>query len=290
MSADTPPARPSSERQIDRLLGIMARLRDPAKGCPWDIEQSFHTVAPHTIEEAYEVADAIERDDLPALRDELGDLLFQVVFHSQIARERGAFDFEAVAAAISDKMIRRHPHVFGETRVADAAAQTVRWEEHKAAERAAEAAASGRAPSALDGVIRGLPGLTRALKLQKRAARVGFDWTETIDILDKIEEEIGELRVELRAVAEGAARGPAHERVADELGDLLFVLVNLARRLEVDPEGAIRGANAKFERRFHRIEALLLARQGRTPAEASLDEMEALWQQAKREEREAPAP
>ena len=300
MPADTP-----SDRQIDRLLAIMARLRDPVGGCPWDVEQSFRSVAPHTIEEAYEVADAIERDDLPALRDELGDLLFQVVFHSRIAEERGAFDFEAVAQAISDKMLRRHPHVFGphvfdDARVADAATQTVRWEEHKAAERAAEAAADGRAPSALDGVIRGLPGLTRALKLQKRAARVGFDWTETIDILDKIEEEVGELRVELRAVADAPGRGPAHDRVADELGDLLFVLVNLARRLEVDPEGAIRGANAKFERRFHRIEALL-ALQNRTPAEAGLEEMEALWQQAKREERagvggrynnieEAPAP
>ncbi len=275
-----------SERPIDRLLTIMARLRDPVCGCPWDIEQSFRTVAPHTIEEAYEVADAIEHDDMLALRDELGDLLFQVVFHAQIARERGAFDFDAVAQAISDKMIRRHPHVFGAAKVADAAAQTERWEEHKAAERAAEAAAEGRAASALDGVIRGLPGLTRALKLQKRAARVGFDWVETIDILDKIEEEIGELRVELRSVAGATARGPAHDRVADELGDLLFVLVNLARRLEVDPEGAVRGANTKFERRFHRIEALL-AEQNRTPTDASLEEMEELWQRAKREEREA---
>ena len=279
MPSNAPPL-----RQIDRLLAIMARLRDPAGGCPWDIEQSFRTVAPHTIEEAYEVADAIEHDDMPALCDELGDLLLQVVFHSQIAAERGAFDFEAVTAAINDKMIRRHPHVFGEAQVADSAAQTLRWEEHKAAERVAGAAAEGRAPSALDGVARGLPGLTWALKLQKRAARVGFDWVETIDILDKIEEEIGELRVELKAAAEAQTRGPAHDRVADELGDLLFVLVNLARRLEVDPEGAIRGANAKFERRFHRIEALL-ALQGRTPSAASLEEMEALWQQAKHEER-----
>ncbi|MEI6557842.1 MAG: nucleoside triphosphate pyrophosphohydrolase [Rhodospirillaceae bacterium] len=285
MPTDAPPAHaPQAQRQIDRLLAIMARLRDPVTGCPWDIEQSFRTVAPHTIEESYEVADAIERADLPALRDELGDLLFQVVFHAQIAHEAGAFDFEAVAEAISDKMIRRHPHVFGTLQIADAAAQTVRWEEQKAAERAAGAAAEGRSPSALDGVIRGLPGLTRALKLQKRAARVGFDWTETIDILDKIEEEVGELRVELRAAAGSTVRGPAHDRVADELGDLLFVLVNLARRLEVDPEGAIRGANAKFERRFQRIEALL-ARQGRAPSDASLEEMEALWQQAKREER-----
>ncbi len=271
--------------QIDRLLAIMARLRDPVAGCPWDVEQSFRTIAHHTIEESYEVVDAIERDDLPALRSELGDLLFQVVFHSQIAREMGAFDFSAVAAAICDKMVSRHPHVFGDVQVADAAAQTMRWEDHKAAERAAEAAVNGRVPSALDGVILGLPGLTRALKLQKRAARVGFDWIETIDILDKIEEEVGELRVELRAMADQVVPSRAvHDRVADELGDLLFVLVNLARRLDVDPEGAIRGANAKFERRFHRIETLL-ALQNRAPPDASLEEMEALWQQAKREER-----
>ena len=280
MSTDAFPSRP-----LDRLLAIMARLRDPACGCPWDIEQTFRTIAPHTIEEAYEVADAIEREDMTELRDELGDLLFQVVFHARLAEERGAFDFEGVAEAIAGKMIRRHPHVFGEAQVANAAAQTARWEDHKAAERAADAAAAGRAPSALDGVIGGLPGLTRALKLQKRAARVGFDWTETIDILDKIEEEIGELRVELKALGGGATRGPAHARVADELGDLLFVLVNLARRLEVDPEGAIRGANAKFERRFRRIEELL-AQEKRSPVEATLDEMETLWQQAKREERD----
>jgi ATP diphosphatase len=271
---------------IDRLVALMARLRDPAAGCPWDRAQSFRSVAPHTIEEAYEVADAIERADMSALRDELGDLLFQVVFHAQIAREQGAFDFDAVAVAITEKMIRRHPHLFGGEAVIDAAAQTSRWEDHKAAERAAAAAASGQAPSALDGVIRGLPALTRALKLQKRAARVGFDWTESIDILDKIEEEIEELRVELRAAGTAVAHGPAHDRVSDELGDLLFALVNLARRLEVDPEAAVRGANAKFERRFRRIESLLAA-EGRAPTDASLDEMEAHWQQAKREERDA---
>jgi ATP diphosphatase len=270
---------------IDRLTALMTRLRDPVAGCPWDLEQTYRSIAPHTIEEAYEVADAIEQGDPTALRDELGDLLFQVVFHAEIARQQGAFDFEAVAATVTDKMIRRHPHIFqGGESVADAEAQIARWEDHKAAERALEARAGGRPPSALDGVIRGLPALTRALKLQRRAARVGFDWIETIDILDKIEEEVGELRHELPAAGVKAGRGPAHDRIADELGDLLFALVNLARRLEVDPEGALRGANAKFDRRFRRIEALL-ADQGRTPTEASLDEMEALWQKAKGEER-----
>jgi ATP diphosphatase len=287
---------PAVPRAIDRLLALMTRLRDPVAGCPWDLEQDFRSVAPHTIEEAYEVADAIERGDLAGLRDELGDLLFQVVFHAEIARQQGALDFEAVAAAITDKMIRRHPHVFppafpagtGPDRgpVVDAGTQVARWEDHKAAERAAEAEAGGRPSSALDGVIRGLPALTRALKLQRRAARVGFDWIETVDILDKVEEEVGELRQELPAAGLKAARGPAHDRIADELGDLLFALVNLARRLEVDPEGALAGANAKFDRRFRRIESLL-AVQGRTPVEATLDEMEALWQQAKREERAA---
>ncbi|WP_448187604.1 nucleoside triphosphate pyrophosphohydrolase [Azospirillum sp. sgz301742] len=267
-------------RNIDRLLDIMARLRDPQSGCPWDLEQTYRTIAPHTIEEAYEVADAIEKGDMPALREELGDLLFQVVYYSQFAREDGLFDFDEVAGVIADKMISRHPHVFGSEEIRTADHQTSRWEEHKAAERAAKAAAQGQAaPSALDGVIAGLPALTRALKLQKRAARVGFDWTDARDILDKIEEEVGELRAEMM-------QGAAQERIADELGDLLFALVNLARRLEVDPEGALRGTNAKFERRFHRIEELLSG-QGRKPEDATLDEMEAFWQQAKREEPKA---
>ncbi|NYZ12058.1 nucleoside triphosphate pyrophosphohydrolase [Azospirillum sp. RWY-5-1] len=263
-------------RNIDRLLDIMARLRDPDGGCPWDLEQTYRTIAPHTIEEAYEVADAIEKGDMDSLREELGDLLFQVVYYAQFAREEGRFDFEEVAGVIADKMIRRHPHVFGDDEVKTAGQQTSRWEEHKAAERAAKAAEEQRVPSALDGVIAGLPALTRALKLQNRAARVGFDWTDARDILDKIEEEVGELRAEMDA-------GSGQDRIADELGDLLFALVNLARRLQVDPEGALRGTNAKFERRFHRIEALLAA-QGRKPEGATLDEMEALWQQAKREE------
>ena len=265
---------------IDRLIAIMARLRDPDGGCPWDLEQSFRTIAPHTIEEAYEVADTIERGDMDELRDELGDLLFQVVFYAQMAREQGAFDFEAVAGGIADKMVRRHPHVFGDVSVENAEEMSHRWEAQKAAERADKAAADGRAASVLDGVIAGLPALTRAVKLQKRAARVGFDWTEPKEILDKIEEEIGELRAEIDADGE---LGGTPDRIEDEIGDLAFALVNLARRLEVDPDAALRRTNRKFDRRFRRIETWL-AEQDRTPDQADLDELEALWQRAKGEE------
>jgi ATP diphosphatase len=265
----------SGAPDLPRLLDIMARLRDPARGCPWDREQSFATIAPYTIEEAYEVADACERGDAAALKDELGDLLFQVVFHARMAEEAGLFAFNDVAKAIADKMLRRHPHVFGSAEIADAAAQSVAWEEHKAAERRAKAAHSGAPPSALDGVGEALPALTRALKLQRRAARVGFDWPDAPPILDKIEEEIGELRQAL-------ARGHAGE-IEDEIGDLLFAAVNLARRVETDPEQALRAACRKFERRFRRVEALL-AEAGRSAEAASLDEMEALWQKAKAEE------
>jgi nucleoside triphosphate diphosphatase len=261
---------------LPRLLDIMARLRDPERGCPWDREQSFATIAPYTIEEAYEVAEACERADPAALRDELGDLLFQVVFHARMAEEAGLFAFNDVAKAIADKMLRRHPHVFGTAAIADAAAQTVAWEEHKAAERRAKAAAAGGRESALDGVGEALPALTRALKLQRRAARVGFDWPDVPPILDKIEEEIGELR---QALAED-------DRAAteDEIGDLLFAVVNLARRVESDPEQSLRQACRKFERRFRRVEELLVE-SGRSAEAASLDEMEALWQRAKTEER-----
>ncbi len=262
---------------ILRLLDVMARLREPETGCPWDVEQTFDTIAPYTIEEAYEVADAIAEKDWTALREELGDLLFQVVFYAQMAREAGLFDFDAVTAAVADKMVRRHPHVFGDANVDSAAAQTREWEQHKAAERRAKAATEGRPASALDGVARGLPALTRAAKLQARAARVGFDWPDAVPVLDKIAEEIDEMRAELRA-------GAAPERLADELGDLLFACVNLARHAEVDAESAVRGANAKFERRFRRVEALL-AERGRRPADSTLDEMDALWDQAKAEER-----
>jgi len=260
-------------RAIDRLLAIMARLRDPDGGCPWDLEQDFRSIAPYTIEEAYEVAEAIEQDDRDALRDELGDLLLQVVYHARMAEEDGDFDFEAVARGIADKMVRRHPHVFGAEEVASAAAQTQAWEDHKAAERAARAAARGERPSVLDGVSAALPGLTRAVKLQRRAARVGFDWPEPRQVLDKIEEEIGELRQELDA-------GAPPERVEDELGDLLFALANLARHLEVDPEAALRRCNAKFERRFRKVEARFAA-EGRDLDTVGLEAMEDAWQAAK---------
>jgi len=275
---------------LQRLLSIMVRLRDPETGCPWDIEQTFSTIAPHTIEEAYEVADAIQVGDLPALRDELGDLLLQVVYHARIAEEQGAFDFEGVAGAISDKMIARHPHVFGADSVASAEAQTRRWEEHKAAERARKAAAEGRMPSALDGVTLGLPALTRAVKLQKRAARTGFEWTRPADLLDKVEEEVREIRMELTGHGPDfwteAARDPdgLRARVFDELGDALFCLANLARGLDLDPEAALRHANAKFERRFRGIEAKL-AQEGLAATEVALGELLELWAEVKREER-----
>jgi len=267
-----------TQRNIDRLLELMARLRDPTGGCPWDVAQDFASIAPYTIEEAYEVAEAIARRDMEALREELGDLLLQVVFHARMAEEAGEFDFEAVAAAISEKLIRRHPHVFADATERDAEGVHLAWEAHKAAERAAKSAKRQEAPSALDGVALALPALARAQKLQSRAARVGFDWTEAATILDKIEEEIAELREEMAA----AERAPA--RIEDELGDLLFALVNLGRRLELDAEGALRHANAKFERRFRRVEALL-AERGTTPSQSTLDEMDRLWGQAKREEK-----
>jgi ATP diphosphatase len=260
----------------------MRRLRDPKTGCPWDVEQSFATIAPYTIEEAYEVAEAIQNGDMAALKDELGDLLLQVVFHAQIADEELAgaarFDFDAIAMAITEKMIRRHPHVFGDQTVDGTAAQTRAWEAQKADERAAKAEATGTVPSALDGVAVALPASTRALKLQKRASRVGFDWNAAPPILDKIEEELGELRAEMAA----PSRDPS--RIEDEMGDLLFACVNLARHLEVDPETALRRTNAKFERRFRRIETLLADR-GKSPDQVDLAALEALWEQAKMEER-----
>ncbi len=269
-------AAPAAAAAMLRLIEVMARLRDPETGCPWDIEQSFQTIAPYTIEEAYEVADAIARGDKEALRDELGDLLLQVVYHARMAEEDGDFDFAAVAAAISDKMVRRHPHVFGAEDVDSAAAQTRIWEDHKAAERAAKAAKSGIQASILDGVALGLPALTRAVKLQRRAARVGFDWPELLPVLDKIEEEIAELKQEI-------CDGSPPERVADELGDLLFALANLARHLDADPEAALRHATAKFVRRFQAIEARFDAL-GQDLSEASLDEMEDAWREVKRDE------
>jgi ATP diphosphatase len=250
-----------------RLITIMARLRDPVSGCPWDIAQDFASIAPYTIEEAYEVADVIERKAWDELADELGDLLLQVVYHARMAEEAGWFAFDAVADAISDKMIRRHPHVFGEDTAPRTADQQVHaWEAQKATERA------DRAMSVLDNVPVGLPALTRAVKLQRRAARVGFDWPDKRQVLDKIIEEAAELATEI---------GGDADRVEDEYADLLFAVVNLGRHLDVDPEKALRRVNAKFTRRFQAIE-MALAAQGRKPEDATLDEMEALWQQAKR--------
>ncbi len=256
---------------IERLLEIMRRLRDPASGCPWDIEQDFASIVPYTIEEAHEVADAIQRQAWDELPGELGDLLLQVVFHAQMARDQGMFGFGDVVTAISDKMLTRHPHVFGdESRDKSAAQQTADWEKIKAAER------GGRQARVLDGVALGLPALTRAVKLQKRAARVGFDWPSTDEVVAKITEEAAEL-VEARQTLTQA-------QVEEEFGDLLFVMANLARHLEVDPEAALRAANAKFTRRFGRIEDWL-AESGKHPADSDLAEMDALWNRAKAEEK-----
>jgi ATP diphosphatase len=257
---------------ITRLLAIMAKLRHPTDGCPWDREQSFATIAPFTIEEAYEVADAIAQSDMPSLKEELGDLLFQVVFHARLAEERGLFDFDAIAEALSDKMVRRHPHVFAAADIRSADAQTQAWETQKAHERKAKDAHAG----ALSGVPVGFPALMRAQKLQKRASRVGFDWGAASLALEKVREEIEELSTELAAGTSTA--------IEEELGDLLFSVVNVGRLAGVDAETALRGANAKFERRFGRIEAML-AEQGKTPTQSDLAEMDALWERAKREEK-----
>ena len=262
-------------RPLDRLLEIMVRLRDPERGCPWDREQNFSTIAPYTIEEAYEVADAIVRDDMAALKDELGDLLFQVVFHARMAEEQGFFGFEDVAAAIADKMERRHPHVFGDVQINSAAAQDRAWEAHKAAERRERAQANGAAESVLDGVALALPALLRADKIQKRAAGIGFDWPDARPVFDKLKEEIAELETELQQPAERRA-------LEDEIGDIFFAAANLARKLDIDPEAALRRATAKFERRFRRVESLAAERAVGT----DLDALEALWQQVKREEHE----
>ena len=264
------------QHPLFRLLQIMARLRDPGGGCPWDLEQTFATIAPYTIEEAYEVADAIERGDMAELKDELGDLLLQVVYHSRMAEEAGDFAFADVAEAISDKMIRRHPHVFGAEDVRDAGTQTVRWEEIKAAERAVKGQGEPAKPGALHGIPVALPALTRAAKLTRRAARVGFDWPSTREVLDKLKEETAELEVEIAAGDVEKARA--------ELGDLMFVCANLARKLEVEPETALRAANAKFERRFAHIERRL-AEMGSSPEASTLEEMDALWDEAKATEK-----
>ena len=254
---------------IGALLDIMARLRDPQHGCPWDREQDFATIAPYTIEEAYEVADAIERRDMTALKDELGDLLLQVVFHARMAEEAGLFAFDDVANAISDKMIRRHPHVFGDVEIASVAAQNEAWEAHKAAERQA----GGGAQSVLDGIALAFPALLRAAKVSGRAARIGFDWPDARSVIAKIDEELAEIEAEIAA-------GAGSERLEDEVGDLLFAAANLARKMDIEPETALRRATAKFERRFRKVEALAAERGiGR-----DLDSLEALWQQVKQDE------
>jgi tetrapyrrole methylase family protein/MazG family protein/ATP diphosphatase len=253
---------------IDRLKAVMVRLRDPDGGCPWDVEQTFATIAPYTVEEAYEVADAIQRNDLKDLKEELGDLLFQVVFHARMAEEQQLFGFDDVADAIADKLIRRHPHVFGDAGYRTSEEQTVAWEQIKAEERKGK-----EKDGVLDDVPVGLPALTRAVKLTRRAGRVGFDWPTTDEVIAKLHEELDELRAEIAAGDEANIR--------EEMGDLLFVVANLARKLEVEPEDALRGANAKFVRRFHHIEARL-AETGRRPEDSDLEEMDGLWNEARR--------
>ena len=269
-------------RRIRELLGIMARLR-AVDGCPWDREQTFASIAPYTIEEAYEVADAIERGDMPHLKDELGDLLFQVVFHAQMASEANQFDFEEVAGAICDKLLRRHPHVFGADGPMTPAEQSVSWEQIKAAERGA---AAGAEPSHLDGVPQALPALMRAFKLSKRAARVGFDFEQASQAADKVAEELAEARdaAERTALMNASREGiGASPEIFEEVGDLLFAAANLARKLDVDAEAALRSANAKFERRFRGMERLA-AQRGEIFADLKLDAQEALWQEVKRGE------
>jgi nucleoside triphosphate diphosphatase len=298
-----------ARKSIDDLLAVMAALRTPGTGCPWDLEQSFATIAPYTIEEAYEVADAIERGDLGHLKEELGDLLLQVVYHSRMAEEQGAFAFPDVVDAITAKMVRRHPHVFGTPEQRATGAAPGFWERIKAEERGAGGvrplaqdlgvnqqrggegsdpdSASSPPPSALDGVPVAFPALTRAVKLQSKAARVGFDWPSLAPVLDKLKEELAELEAEIGVRPSGSdtTSPPSdHARIEEEFGDLLFVVANVARHLKLDPETALRSANTKFTRRFHAIERKLAAG-GRTPAQSDLAEMDRLWDEAKREEK-----
>lgn len=267
---------------IQRLLAIMSRLRDRDTGCPWDVKQTFATIAPYTVEEAYEVADAIDRDDLHDLKDELGDLLFQVVFHARMAEEQGAFAFGDVVAAISDKMERRHPHVFAGMSIADSDALNAMWDAEKKKERLAKLGGDADA-SALAGIARGLPEWQRAVKLQKKAATVGFDWPGPAPVIDKLKEELEEVRVEFDARAAAPGDAAVQDRLEDEIGDLLFVAANLARHAKVDPGSALRRANHKFERRFRTMEALAAA-DGVRLADLPLDEQDAYWDRAKQQE------
>ena len=272
---------PQDHRDIHTLLAIMARLRDPNGGCPWDVEQTFATIAPYTIEEAYEVADAIDRDDVHALKDELGDLLLQVVFHARMAEEQGSFAFGDVVAAISDKMIRRHPHVFADATVEDSEAQTAAWEEQKRRERESAGHAD---TSVLAGIARGLPEWQRAVKLQKRAATVGFDWPDITPVIAKLHEEIEEVRAEFAAIARQPDDLAVRDRLEEEIGDLLFVAANIARHGKVDVGAALRRANLKFERRFRAMEALAEA-DDIALAALSLEAQDRLWERAKADER-----
>lgn len=269
---------------VQHLLDVMERLRNPNHGCPWDLEQNFQTIAPHTLEETYELIEAIEQDDIAHIKEELGDVLFQTVFYAQIAKDDGLFSFDEVAQAVADKMIERHPHVFGDRNATTATDVLVNWEADKAAKRAAAANSAERASSVLDGVSTALPAATHAVKLQKRAARVGFDWTDPHDVIAKIHEEIGELQHEMKQNPSGQNDPKAQDAIEDEMGDVLFAVVNLARKLDVDPETALRRTNRKFERRFRAIETQLSA-QGRAIADASLDEMEKLWVAIKQAEK-----
>ncbi len=260
-------------KSLQRLIDIMARLRDPKGGCPWDLEQTFATIAPHTLEETYELVEAIEQNDPKAIKDELGDVLFQIIFYAQMGREAGLFDFEDIASAVAAKMVERHPHVFGAREVRTADDVSVNWEKDKETRRNKQAGEEGREPSVLDHVSAALPAPTRAVKLQKRAASVGFDWDHARDVFAKIREELDELEKEITGEA-------AKDFLEDELGDVLFAVTNLARKLKIDPEVALRRTNRKFERRFRGIEAAL-ARQGRKVSDASLEDMERLWNEMK---------
>jgi MazG family protein len=276
-----PDPAPSVAREVARLLGIMAALRTPGTGCPWDLAQTFATIAPYTIEEAYEVADAIDRSHMSDLKEELGDLLLQVVYHARLAEEQGAFSFADVAAAVADKMVRRHPHVFGTPEQRAAGAPKDFWENAKAEERRERSVPSPSPERLLDTVPVGLPGLTRAVKLQDKAAKVGFDWPSLAPVFDKMKEELAELE---DVVAKGD-----RATIEEEYGDLLFVLANVARHLAVDPESSLRAANQKFMRRFRYIEERLFER-GSSPAQSTLSEMDALWDEAKERERSGPKP
>lgn len=262
--------------QMQRLIDIMAALRDPERGCPWDKEQTFSSIVPFTIEETYEVVEAIDQGDMASLKEELGDLLFQVVFYAQMAKEKSEFDFDDIVEGICTKLKRRHPHVFANGAVNGAEEQSKAWEQFKQQERSDKAKIAQRRLSVMDDIPSALPGLMRAVKLQRRAAKVGFDWPNIGPVLAKIEEELAEVRYELE-------HGGSQQRLSDEIGDLIFACTNLARHTKVDPEVAMRGINQRFERRFRRIESLL-AQQNKLPEEVSLDELDVLWNRAKSEE------